>query len=71
MPNGQVVDASELLYDNEVELEPEHNYWVSASVLTLLRLYYQLDVNVALIGMTRVVLVNLFVKISLSNQYFK
>ena len=23
MPSGQVVDASELLYDNEVQLEPE------------------------------------------------
>ena len=38
MPNGQVVDASELLDDNYIEIEPEDILWTSVVGLTMMRL---------------------------------
>ena len=38
MPNGQVVDASDLLDDNYIELDPEDIQWAVAVGLTILRL---------------------------------
>jgi hypothetical protein len=38
MPNGHIVDASELVDDNYVEIEPEDLLWALAVGLTTLRL---------------------------------
>ena len=38
MPNGHIVDASELIDDNYIEIEPEDLQWALAVGLTILRL---------------------------------